>query len=71
MALGAGPGSCGKRVEKQKSDLIERTAHLLALQQLYHLLVDIFLHVGADVGRLGTESWLKSRKKKRQYYYII
>jgi len=67
MPLGAGPGSCGKRLGKcdislrkdeiLKSYLIERTAHLLALQQLYRLLVDIFLHVGADAGRLGTESW--------------
>jgi len=42
MPLGAGPGPCGKRLEKcdiglekMKSDLIERTVHLLALQQLY------------------------------------
>ena len=67
MPLGAGSGSCGKRLEKcdislikdeiLKSHLIERAAHLLALQQLYRFLVDIFLYFGADAGRLGTESW--------------
>ena len=63
MPLGVSPGSCGKRLqkcdinlEKMKSDLIEGTTHLLALQQLYRLVIIIFLYVGADVGRLGTKS---------------
>jgi len=45
MPLGAGPGFCGKslerrdvRFEKMKGDLMERTAYLLALPKPYRLL---------------------------------
>ena len=47
---------CDINLEKMKSELVGRTAHILALQRLYRSVVIIFSHVGADTGRLGAES---------------
>ena len=47
-----------------KSDLIERTTHLLALQQLYHSVVVISCILGWMLVASGPNPGRKGRKKK-------